>query len=223
MERIKLCDRKLPDYTIGEEVFNTVSHIAGAVFGVVALVVCVVISAIKGDPWGIVGSSIYGSSMIILYTISSVYHGLPAGMGKKIMQILDHCSIYFLIAGTYTPILLCSIRQVSPVWCWVLFGFVWGLTAIATTFTAIDLKKYAVMSMICYIGMGWCIVMAAKVAMKAIPLPGLMWILAGGIAYTLGAILYGLGTKVCYMHSVFHLFCVAGSIMQFFGIVFYII
>lgn len=223
MERIKLCDRKLPDYTIGEEVFNTVSHIAGAVFGVVALVLCVVAAAIKNDPWGIVGCSIYGGSMIVLYTVSSVYHGMPAGTGKKIMQILDHCSIYYLIAGTYTPILLCSIRQVSPLWCWILFGFVWGLAVIATVFTAIDLKKYSVMSMICYIGMGWCIVMAAKTAMQAIPLAGLMWILAGGIAYTLGAVLYGLGTKVRYMHSIFHLFCVAGSIMQFFGIIFYIV
>lgn len=223
MERIKLCDRKLPDYTIGEEVFNTVSHIAGALFGIIALVLCVVSSALRGDAWGIVGCSIYGGSMILLYTVSSVYHGMPAGTGKKVMQILDHCSIYYLIAGTYTPILLCSIRQVSPVWCWVLFGFVWGLAIIATVFTAIDLKKYAAMSMVCYIGMGWCIVMAAKTAMEAIPLPGLMWILAGGIAYTLGAILYGLGTKVRYMHSVFHLFCVAGSIMQFFGIIFYIV
>jgi len=223
MERIKLCDRKLPDYTMGEEIFNTVSHIAGAVFGIVALVVCVVLSAVKGDVWGIVGCSIYGGSMIVLYTISSVYHGMPAGTGKKVMQILDHCSIYYLIAGTYTPILLCGIRQVSPLCCWILFGFVWGLTIIATVFTAIDLKKYSVMSMICYIGMGWCIVVAAKTALRAIPLPGLMWILAGGIAYTLGAILYGLGTKVRYMHSIFHLFCVAGSITQFFGIVFYVI
>ncbi len=223
MERIKLCDRKLPDYTVGEEIFNTVSHIAGAAFGVIALTICVVLSAMHHDVWGIVGSAIYGASMIILYTVSSVYHGMPAGTGKKVMQILDHCSIYYLIAGTYTPILLCAIRRESPVCCWVLFGFVWGLAVIATVFTAIDLEKSAVMSMICYIGMGWCIVMAAGTAIRAIPFAGLMWILAGGIAYTLGAVLYGFGTKIRYTHSVFHLFCVAGSIMQFLGIALYIL
>ena len=223
MERIKLCDRKLPDYTMGEEIFNTVSHIVGAAFGVVVLVICVVVSALSGSAWAIVGSAIYGSSMIILYTISSVYHGLSAGTGKKVMQILDHCSIYYLIAGTYTPILLCAIRKVSPVWCWVLFGIVWGLACTATVFTAIDLKKYAKMSMSCYIGMGWCIVMALKPTLQAMPLQGFMWILAGGIAYTIGAVLFGIGTKVRYMHSVFHLFVVAGSILQFFGIVFYVI
>ena len=223
MERIKLCDRQLPDYTVGEEIFNTVSHIAGAVFGVVTLVLCVVVSALNRNVWGIVGSAIYGGSMIALYTVSSVYHGMKAGTGKKVMQIMDHCTIYCLIAGTYTPILLSSIRRVSPVCCWVLFGVVWGCAAVATVFTAIDLKKYNVLSMICYIGMGWCIVFAIKPALQAIPTAGFMWILAGGIAYTLGAVLYGLGTKVRYMHSVFHLFVVAGSIMQFFGIIFYIL
>ncbi len=223
MERIKLCDRKLPDYTMGEEVFNTVSHIAGAVFGVVALVICVAVSAVKGNAWGIVSSAIYGTTMVILYTISSVYHGLSAGIGKKVMQIIDHCSIYYLIAGTYTPILLCAIRQVSPGWCWTLFGIVWGLALTATVFTAIDLKKYSIMSMCCYIGMGWCIIIALKPALQAMPLPGFLWILAGGIAYTIGAVLFGMGKKIRYMHSVFHLFVVAGSIMQFFGIVLYIL
>jgi len=213
----------LPDYTMGEEVFNTVSHIAGAVFGVVALVICVAVSAVKGNAWGIVSSAIYGTTMVILYTISSVYHGLSAGMGKKVMQIIDHCSIYYLIAGTYTPILLCAIRQVSPGWCWTLFGIVWGLALTATVFTAIDLKKYSVMSMCCYIGMGWCIIIALKPALQAMPLPGFLWILAGGIAYTIGAVLFGMGKKIRYMHSVFHLFVVAGSIMQFFGIVLYIL
>ena len=208
---------------MGEEIFNTVSHIAGAVFGVVALVMSVLIAALHGNAWGIVGGAVYGGAMIALYTVSSVYHGMKAGTGKKVMQIMDHCTIYFLIAGTYTPILLSGIRPVSPVCCWVLFGVVWGCAIVATVFTAIDLKKYNVLSMICYIGMGWCIIFAVKPALRAIPLEGFMWILAGGIAYTLGAILYGVGTKVRYMHSVFHLFVVAGSIMQFFGIVFYIL
>ena len=223
MTRTRLRDRRLPDYTKGEECFNTVSHIVGGGLGVLALVVCVVLSALHRDPWAVVGSAIYGSALVVLYTASSVYHGLRHPMAKKVMQVIDHCTIYFLIAGTYTPILLCSIRPVSPGWAWTLFGLVWGLAAMAATFTAIDLKKYAILSMTCYIGMGWCIVIAAPVAIRAIPLPGLLWLLGGGIAYTVGAVLYGLGKKHRYMHSIFHLFVVLGSILQFVCIAGYVI
>lgn len=214
MTRTKLKDRSLPDYTRGEETLNTVSHIVGGSCGVLILVIGVIKAALAGDPWAIVGAAIYGAALVMLYTVSSVYHGLRHPMAKKVMQVIDHCVIYFLIGGTYTPILLCSIRMVSPVWAWVLFGLVWGLAAMATVFTAIDLKKYAVLSMICYIGMGWCIVIAAPIAIRALPMPGLLWLLAGGIAYTVGAVLYGLGRKHRYMHGLFHLFVVAGSILQ---------
>ncbi len=214
MTRTKLKDRTLPDYTKGEEQFNTISHIVGGGFGVIALVACVLISSFKRDPWAIVGSAIYGASMVILYTVSSIYHGLHHQMAKKVMQVLDHCTIYLLIGGTYTPILLCSIRPVSPGWAWTLFGIVWGLAVMAATFTAIDLKKYAVLSMCCYIGMGWCIVIATKVLLRAVPLAGLVWLLAGGIAYTIGAVLYGLGKRHRYMHSIFHLFVVVGSLLH---------
>ncbi len=200
-----------------------VSHIVGGGFGVIALLACLAVAILHRDVWGIVSASIYGGSMITLYTMSSVYHGLHAPMAKKVMQVLDHCTIYFLIGGTYTPILLCCIRPENPVCAWVLFGIVWGLAAMATVFTAIDLKKYNVLSMICYIGMGWCIVLAAKVAIETIPTAGLLWLLAGGIAYTVGAVLYGLGKKHRYMHSIFHLFVVAGSILQFVCIVGYIL
>ena len=129
MTRTKLCDRILPDYTRGEEKFNMVSHIVGAAFGVVALTLCVVFSALKSDAWAVVSSAIYGVSLILLYTMSSVYHGLPLSSptAKKVMQIMDHCTIYALICGSYTPVLLCSIRRVSPGWGWGLFGVVFGL------------------------------------------------------------------------------------------------
>ncbi|MBQ5833407.1 MAG: hemolysin III family protein [Clostridia bacterium] len=223
MKRTKLADRILPNYTNGEELMNMISHIVGGALGVVALVLCVTFSAIRHNPWGVVGSAIYGASLILLYTSSSVYHGLRPGMGTKVMQVIDHCTIYFLIGGTYTPILLCSIRPVSPAWAWVLFGIVWGLAAMATTFTAIDLKKYATLSMICYIGMGWSVVIAAKTAIEAMTIPGSLWCLAGGILYTVGAVLYGLGKKRRYMHSIFHLFVVGGSIAQFICIFFYVL
>ncbi len=223
MKRTKLADRALPDYTKGEEIFNMVSHIVGGALGLAALVLCVVFAALHGDAWGVVGSSIYGATLILLYTASSIYHGLRHPTAKRVMQVIDHCTIYFLIGGTYTPILLTAIREQDPVWAWVLFGIVWGLAAMATTLTAIDLKKYSKLSMACYIGMGWSILIAAKTAIAAIPLPGLLFILGGGIAYTVGAVLYGIGKRHRYMHSLFHLFVVAGSILQFFGIFFYII
>ncbi|MBQ8310597.1 MAG: hemolysin III family protein [Clostridia bacterium] len=223
MKRTKLIDRPLPNYTRGEEIFNMVSHIVGGALGVVALTLCVVFAAMKGDAWGVVGSAIYGASLILLYSMSSIYHGLHKGMGKKVMQVLDHCTIYFLIGGTYTPILLTVIREHSPVWAWVLFGIVWGLAAMATTLTAIDLKKYSKLSMACYIGMGWSILIAWKTAVEAIPFAGILFILLGGVAYTVGAVIYSIGKKHRYMHSLFHLFVVAGSILQFFGIFFYVI
>lgn len=223
MKRTKLRDRQLPDYTKGEEIFNMVSHIVGGALGVIALIVCVVVSATKGNGWGIVSSIIYGFSLILLYTMSSIYHGLRPNMGKKVMQVLDHCSIYFLISGTYTPIALCAIRPQFPVWGWLIFGFVWGVSAIAVVFTAIDLKKYAKLSMICYIGLGWCVVLALKPTIASVPAGGLIWLLIGGIAYTIGAVLYGVGRKKRYMHSVFHLFVLLGSICHFISILCYVL
>ena len=119
MKRTKLIDRRLPDYTKGEEIFNMVSHIVGGALGIAALVLCVVFSAIRQDPWAVVGSSIYGATLILLYSSSSIYHGLRHEMGKKVMQVIDHCTIYFLIGGTYTPILFTCIREHDPVWAWV--------------------------------------------------------------------------------------------------------
>ena len=225
MQRTKLSDRELPEYTKGEEIFNMVSHIVGAALGVVALVLCVVFSAISGSPWAVVSSCIYGASLILLYTISSIYHGLRRSTGKKVFQILDHCTIYFLIAGSYMPVVLCAIREVSPVRAWILFGIIWGLVALATTLTAVDLKKYSKFSMACYIGIGWSIILAVDIFLTAVPLLGILLLLFGGIAYTLGAVIYGIGKKTQkrYVHSIFHLFVILGSVLQFFSILLYIL
>lgn len=221
--RVPFRSRPLPDYTRGEEIFNLASHAVGAALGVAVLVLCVVFSALRGRVWSVVASSVYGGSMILLYTVSSVYHGLPKSMGKRVMQVVDHCTIFLLIAGTYTPVALCAIRQYSAAWCWSLFGVVWGCAALGAVLTAIDMKRYEKLAMVLYLGMGWCIIMAAKPALASVPLAGLGWILAGGVAYTVGAVLYGLGSRRRYMHSAFHLFVVAGSILQFVGIFFYVI
>ena len=218
MQRTPLKERLLPSYTKAEEIFNTVSHIVGAGFGIIALVLSVIVASIYSDGFGIVSAAIYGGSMVILYTMSSIYHGLPIGTAKKIFQILDHCTIFLLIAGSYSPILLTAIREYSPLVAWLLFGFVWGLSALGITFCAIDIKKYEKLSMVFYILLGWCIVFAAPVAIKALSRGALLWLLSGGIAYTVGAVLYGIGNKKRFFHSVFHIFVVLGSILQFFAI-----
>lgn len=225
MKRIKLKDRILPDYTKGEEIFNMVSHIVGGGFGVIALVFCVIKAFIAGGADKIVSAFVYGFSMVILYTMSSVYHGLKPPTAKKVMQVIDHCTIFLLIAGTYTPISLVALRRENTALGWLIFGIVWGFSALGITLNAIDLKKYTVFSMICYIGLGWCIIFPLKTAIRAIGMPGFYWLLAGGISYTVGSILYGIaGKKVhCYMHSVFHIFVVLGSILQFVCILFYVL
>ena len=219
--RTKLRDRQMPVYTKGEERFNMISHIVGGAIGVAALVLCIVVSAIHRNGYGLAGSIVYGVSMIVLYTMSSVYHGLPDGTAKRVMQVLDHCTIYLLIAGTYTPILLSAMRPIDPAASWILLGVVWGLSAIAITLTAIDLKKYAVFSMICYLGMGWCVVFKIGLLIEAVGWGGFWLILLGGVCYTVGAVLYGLGRTKKYMHSVFHLFVVAGSVLHLLAILLY--
>jgi len=223
MARTKLKDRILPSYTKGEEIFNMVSHIVGGALGITVTTLCVIVAALHGNVFGVVGGAIYGGTMILLYTMSSIYHGLrPNTTGKKVFQIIDHCSIFLLIAGTYTPISLAFVRDGKVAWGWVIFGIIWGAAALGITLNAIDLKSYKVFSMICYLAMGWCIVMCAKQAYEVLSFGGTLFILLGGVAYTIGAILYGVGKKHKYFHSIFHLFIVAGSILQFFGILFYV-
>jgi len=219
--RTKLKDRPLPTYTRGEELFNMISHIVGGAIGIAALVLCIVFSAVHKNGYGLAGSIVYGVSMITLYTMSSIYHGLREGTAKRVMQVLDHCTIYLLIAGTYTPILLSAMRPIDPVASWVLLGVVWGLSALAITLTAIDLKKYSVFSMICYIAMGWCIVVRIPLLIEAVGWGGFWLILLGGVCYTVGAVLYGAGRTKKYMHSVFHLFVVAGSVLHLIAILVY--
>ena len=221
IKRTKLSDRALPNYSKGEEIMNMVNHIVGGVLGVVALVLCVIRSVKNDNFYGVISSIIYGVSMITLYTMSSVYHGLRPSMAKRVMQVIDHCTIYFLIAGSYTPFALSAIRPVYPELGWGLFLFEWALTAIAVTLTAIDLKRYNVFSMICYIGMGWAIIPFAGVLIEVLTFTGFLLVLLGGIAYTVGAVLYGIGSKKHWMHSVFHIFVVIGSLLQFFAVLLY--
>ena len=221
--RTRLKDRVLPTYTRGEERFNMISHIVGGAIGIAALVLCIVRSALHHNGFGLAGSIVFGVSMILLYTMSSIYHGLREGTAKKVLQVLDHCTIYVLIAGTYTPILLSAMRPIDPVASWVLLGVIWALAAVAITLTAIDLHKFRVFSMICYIGMGWTIIFKVKLLIEAIGWGGFWLILLGGVSYTAGAVLYGMGRTKRYMHSIFHLFVLAGSILHLLAILIYVL
>lgn len=220
-KRIKLCDRVLPSYTKGEEIFNMVSHIVGAGLGVVTLVACVLVSAIKGSILGIVCGAIFGVSMIMLYTMSSIYHGLRAGTAKKVFQIIDHCTIYFLIAGTYTPMLLCALAKQYPVSAWITFAAVWALTAVSVTLTAIDIEKYKAFSMVSYIGMGWAIIFSIVNMYRAIGPVGFAILLGGGVLYTGGVLFFRVGGKKRYFHSIFHIFVLLGSIAHSLCVVLY--
>ena len=223
MKRTKLKDRELPIYTRGEEIFNMVSHIVGGALGIAATVICIVIAAVHHNGYGVVSGSIYGLTMILLYTISSIYHGLKSkGTAKKVFQILDHCTIFLLIAGSYTPFALCTFREYNTALGWTLFGIIWGIAILGVVLNSIDLKKYRVFSMICYLAMGWCVIIKASILPELLSIPGFVLLLLGGISYTVGTIFYGLGRKHKYMHSIFHLFIVLGSLLQFLCIILYV-
>ena len=223
MRRTNLASRALPDYTRAEERFNMISHIVGGGMGIAATVLCVIAAALEGNGYGVVSGAIFGGSMVALYTISSVYHGLHSGTGKKVMQILDHCTIYFLIAGTYTPFCLCTIRQHNPALGWGTFGLIWGLAVVGIVLNAIDLKRFQKLSMVLYLGMGWCIILTGRLIVQLLGGAGFALLVGGGVAYTVGAVFYGLGHKKRYIHSVFHLFCLVGSALHVLCILFYVI
>ncbi|MBO7252088.1 MAG: hemolysin III family protein [Oscillospiraceae bacterium] len=223
MKRTPLSLRKLPNYSRREEQVNMITHIVGSVLGIAALVLCVLRAASRGDGWGIVSSVVYGISMIATFAVSSIYHGMRACYGKKVMQVVDHCMIYLLIAGTYTAVVLPAIRPHYPALAWGLFCFEWGTAAVAAMLTAIDLKKYSVFSMICYITMGWAVIPFWRKILEVLTQGGFWLLLGGGIAYTIGSVLYGMGSKRKWMHSVFHIFVVLGGVLQFFSILLYAI
>ena len=224
MKRTKLKDRVLPTYTKGEEIFNMVSHIVGGALGVITTILAIVIGAIHHNGYGIVSGIIFGISMIFLYTMSSIYHGLsPKKLSKKVMQIMDHCAIFVLIAGSYTPFALCTLREYSPALGWTIFAIIWIFAALGITLNAIDLKKYKIFSMICYLVMGWCIIIKANLLPELLTMPGFILLLLGGIIYTIGAVLYGLGKKHKYIHSIFHLSVFFGNFLHVICILMYVI
>ena len=218
---MSLLDRiKIPKYSLGEEITNAILHGIGALLSIAALVLCVVFSSIHGNAYAVVSSCIYGSTLIILYTMSCLYHSLKINKAKKVFRIIDHCSIFLLIAGTYTPYTLVSLNGAIG---WIMFSVVWCSAILGIVLNAIELNKYKKLSMVLYIAMGWVIIFTFKPLLNALEMGGIYLLLAGGIIYTIGAIFYGLGKKHKYMHSVFHFYVLAGSILHFFSILLYVI
>lgn len=206
---------ELPKYKLGEELVNAISHGIGALLSIAALVLCI----IKADTGlGLFSALFYGISSIILYLMSCLYHSMYPNNAKRIFRIIDHCSIFLLIAGTYTPFCLLVLPLKIG---WWIFGFVWGCAVLGIIMNAIDLNKFKVASMILYLVMGWCIIFTFKSLWANMNHMGIVLLLAGGVIYTIGSILYGLGKTKPYMHSIFHLFCIAASVCFFFAIYLY--
>ncbi len=211
---------KLPKYTLSEELTSSISHGIGAVLSIVALVLCIIFSSIHRNAVGIIASIIYGISLIILYLMSCLYHAFKPNKAKKIFRIFDHCSIYLLIAGSYTPFLLLIIGGGKGI---MMLIIIWLMALIGIIGNIINLEKFKYISFPLYIIMGWMIVFSFNTLIHNLAFPGVILLLIGGIIYTLGAIVYLIGGKVKYMHSIWHFFVLRGSIFQFFSILLYAI
>jgi len=210
----------IPKYTLGEELTNAITHGIGAVLGIVGLVLCLIRSYSQGYTPAIVSSWIFGMSMIILYTMSCLYHALKPCNAKRVFRIFDHCTIFILIAGTYTPFTLVALKGDAGV---KMFIFIWAAAVLGIVLNAIDMERFTKLSMACYLGMGWAIVVEFNDLVKAVPYTGIKYLFLGGIAYTVGAAIFGIGSKVKYMHSLWHLFVMAGTILHFICIYNYVL
>ena len=210
----------IPNYTLGEELMNSISHGIAACLGITAFVLCIVKSCNPLDGYKLASSIVFGITTTMLYLMSCLYHALKVNKAKRVFRVIDHCTIFLLIAGTYTPYTLITLRGFTG---WLLFGIVWGVGILGIVLNAVSLRKFAKLSVFCYIALGWVVVFASRQLISSLDLAGLWLLLLGGIAYTIGAILYGIGSKKRYFHSVFHFFCMIGTILHFFSIYLYVL
>ena len=218
MRNEKKREIQIPDYTIGEEIFNAVSHGLGALLGVVGLILMVI------KAHGVLAEtavSLFGVAIVQLYTISCIYHALsPRLKGKKVMRVIDHCNVYLLVLGTYLPVALLGVGGWMG---WLLLGIVFVFSVLGIVFTAIDVDRYQLVSVICHLICGWSILIGIPGLLASMGVQGLVYSILGGIMYSIGAILYGLGKKKRYRHSVFHIFCLLGTFFHFWGIYMYLL
>ena len=204
--------------SLGEEIANSITHGLGAALSVAGLTVLVLLASLYGDVWQVVAFSIYGSTLIVLYLASTLYHSLQNPRAKRVFRVIDHAAIFLLIAGTYTPFLLISMRGV---WGWTLLGLVWGLALLGVGFKIFFTHRFPVGSTLAYVLMGWLGVIAWKEAVTHIPAGGLVWLGLGGVAYTVGVVFYA-WKRLPYNHAIWHVFVLAGSICHYLAVLLYL-
>lgn len=204
---------------LSDTIANSVTHGVGAILAIAGLVVLVVLAATRGTVWHVVSCAIYGSTLVLLYLSSTLYHSLQGRRVKKVFRVFDHSSIYLLIAGTYTPFLLVTLRGG---WGWTLFGILWGLTIAGVVFKSLMVDRFPAISTTIYIAMGWLAVFAIKPLVQAISISGMAWIVAGGLAYTLGVVFFALDRKR-FFHAIWHLFVLAGSVLHYIAVLRYVL
>lgn len=210
----------IPEYTLVEELINSITHGIGAILSIWGLIM-LTIKASKVSALATVCSSLYGCTLIILYTMSCIYHALSKNLtGKKVLRILDHCNVYLLVYGTIIPISLLAIGGAKG---WALFGMVTFVTTLGIVISSTFLEKVQVVEVLCHLINGWGTLFFVNILLQNMGYNGVMLLIAGGVMYTLGSILYGIGSKKKYMHCIFHVFCLLGSILQYFAIYFYVL
>ncbi len=211
---------KIPNYSLSEELINSISHGVASIFSIVGLIMLVIKAANKGA-MAVTTVTLFGTTMIILYTISCIYHALsPKITGKKVMRVIDHCNVFLLVFGTIIPVALVGIEGYLG---WIYFSIVALVTLIGIVFSAIDVDKNQKIEVICHLINGWSVTLFSKTLITNIGTVGFLFVVLGGVMYSLGAILYGIGSKKKYMHSVFHFFCIFGTIFHYLAIYLYIL
>jgi hemolysin III len=205
-------------FTLGEEIFHSVTHGIGSGLSVAGLVILVVLAVLNGDVYQIIGFSIFGASLVLLYLSSTLYHGIQQPRTKRIFKIFDHSAIYLLIAGSYTPFLLVGIRGTTG---WTMLAVVWMIALIGITMKVLFIDRFQVLSVFMYLAMGWLCVFVFREMMASLPIGGIIWLAAGGILYTVGVIFYAM-QKIPYMHAVWHFFVLGGSICHYFAVLFFL-
>ncbi|MBN2307611.1 MAG: hemolysin III family protein [Candidatus Hydrogenedentes bacterium] len=212
-------DPRLVAYSPGEEVANSVTHGIGAGLSIAGLSVLVSLAAVRGDAWRVVSFSVYGSTLVMLYLASTFYHSFRSPRVKRVLRVIDHASIYLLIAGTYTPFTLVCLRGA---WGWSVFGIMWGLALIGVVSKVFLIGRFRILSVAVYVAMGWFVVLVLKPTLAAVPAGGIAWLVAGGCAYTFGVVFYA-WKSLPYNHAVWHLFVMAGSISHFFAVLLHVL
>jgi hemolysin III len=211
--------RRSEEESLVEELANGITHGIGLALSIVGLVVLLVLSILRGNAWHIAGCTTFGITLVLLYAASTLYHTFHTSRLRRVLKTLDHTAIYLLIAGTYTPFTLVNLRGF---WGWLLFALVWGLAVFGILWKLIHVERFPIVSTLLYVAMGWIALIAVKPLLAAIPMWGVVWLVAGGLFYTAGVAFYAT-KRIPYNHAIWHVFVMAGSICHYFAVMFYVL